>query len=461
MNKIIQKAKTGHELSKSEIVEILKDDSINQELFKAADDVRHEFVGDEVHLRALIEFSNICRCHCKYCGLRAENQHISRYRLSKEEILDFAQKAVGYGYKTIVMQSGEDPFFTADYLCEIVRDIKKLDVALTLSIGERPREEYEKLKNAGVDRFLIRIETTDENLYKEMHPQASFENRKRCLYDLKKLGYETGSGCLVGLPNQTLESLADDILFFKELDADMIGIGPFIPHQDTPLKDVPHGSFELALKVMALVRLLLPDINIPATTAMETLNPNGRIIALQSGANVVMPNVTEGDYRKKYEIYPGKICINDTPAKCRGCIGGKISSIGRTVSTEKGFRARPLSLNSSPAGRGKINIAKALRKKMTPQETKLWVYLRANRLRKTKFKRQYPIGKYIVDFVSIKNMLVLELDGGGHTIEQHKKYDKERDEYLKSRGFKVLRFWNNEIDKNIDGVIEKIMEYLR
>ena len=148
MNKIIQKAKTGHELSKSEIVELLKDDSINQELFKAADDVRHEFVGDEVHLRALIEFSNICRCHCKYCGLRAENTNVSRYRLNKEEILDFAQKAVGYGYKTIVMQSGEDPFFTANYLCEIVRDIKKLDVALTLSIGERPRKEYEKLKNA-------------------------------------------------------------------------------------------------------------------------------------------------------------------------------------------------------------------------------------------------------------------------------------------------------------------------
>jgi biotin synthase len=171
-----------------------------------------------------------------------------------------------------------------------------------------------------------------------MHPNASYENRIRCLYDLKSLGYETGTGCLVGLPNQTLESLADDILFFKKLDADMIGIGPFIPHENTPLKGAAKGDFWLALKVMALTRINLPDINIPATTAMETLNPNGRIIALQSGANVVMPNVTSTEYRAKYEIYPGKICINENPEQCRGCIEGKIKAIGRTISKGKGFR---------------------------------------------------------------------------------------------------------------------------
>ena len=173
-----------------------------------------------------------------------------------------------------------------------------------------------------------------------MHPSASYENRKQCLYNLKSLGYETGTGCLVGLEGQTVESLADDILFFKELDADMVGIGPFIPHGDTPLKNSPRGSFELALKVMALTRLIMPDINIPATTAMETINPNGRVIALQSGANVVMPNVTSTKYRSKYEIYPGKICINDDATKCRGCIEGKIKAIGRTIAHDFGYRKK-------------------------------------------------------------------------------------------------------------------------
>lgn len=464
MNKLIEKAKIEHTLDKDELVEILGENSINEELFKAADEVRKKFVGDEVHLRALIEFSNYCRCNCKYCGLRAENEHASRYRLSREEILDFARKAVDFGYKTIVMQSGEDLFFKTDYLAEIVKEVKKLDVALTLSIGERSYEDYKILKDAGADRFLLRIETTDEGLYQEMHPKASFENRKRCLYDLKKLGFETGSGCLVGLPGQTLESLAGDILFFKELDADMIGIGPFIPHQDTPLKDIPHGSFTLALKVMALTRLLLPDINIPATTAMETLNPNGRLIALQSGANVVMPNVTEGDYRRKYEIYPGKICINDTPAKCRGCIEGKIKSIGRTVAADKGFRGKfdcPLTPSPSPVGRGeKALLARKLRKNITPQENKLWQLLRNNRLNGTKFKRQYPVGKYVADFVCIEKMLIIELDSGGHNTDEQIKYDTIRTNYLNSRGFNVIRFWNNDVDNNIESVTEKILKYL-
>lgn len=327
-------------MNKQELINILSDNSKNDWLFNEADKVRRENVGDEIHLRGLIEFSNICKRQCKYCGLQSSNKELERYRILKDEIITYAKKAVNMGYRTLVLQSGEDEYYDTDRMVEIIRDIKKLDVALTLSIGEKTYDEFKAFKDAGADRYLLRIETTDKNLYQEMHPKASFENRVRCLYDLKSLGYETGSGCLVGLPNQTIESLADDILFFKELDADMIGIGPFIPHEQTPLRDAEKGDFWLALKVMALTRINLPDINIPATTAMETLNPNGRIIALKSGANVVMPNVTSTEYRAKYEIYPGKICINENPEQCRGCIEGKIRAIGRTISTEQGFRRK-------------------------------------------------------------------------------------------------------------------------
>lgn len=327
-------------LTREKIIEILKDDSQNDSLFALADKIRKKNVGDEVHLRGLIEFSNTCKRTCKYCGLRCENKALERYRIAPEDIVLYAQKAVKLGYKTIVLQSGEDEFYTPDIMCNIIKKIKELDVALTLSIGEKSYEDYKAYKEAGADRYLLRIETTDRNLYKQMHPYMDFDNRIRCLQDLKSLGYEVGTGCLVGLPNQTFESLADDILFFMEIGADMVGIGPFIPHPQTPLKDARTGNFTLALKVMALTRILLKDINIPATTAMETLNPNGRIIALQSGANVVMPNVTTTEYRAKYEIYPGKICINDEPTKCRGCIENKIKSINRTISQSKGFHKK-------------------------------------------------------------------------------------------------------------------------
>lgn len=324
--------------TKQELIDILRDDSQNDWLFSLANKVRCKNVGDDVHLRGLIEFSNYCKRTCKYCGLRAANTKVDRYRISVGDIIKYAKIAVDMGYKTIVLQSGEDEFFTAERVCKIIESIKSLDVALTLSIGERSFEDYKAFKDAGADRYLIRIETTDRNLYEKMHPNMSFKNRLRCLKDLKKLGYEVGTGCLVGLPEQSIESLAEDILFFKEIDADMVGIGPFIPHPQTPLAQAQTGSFTLALKVMALTRIMIPDINIPATTAMETLNPNGRIIALQSGANVVMPNVTTTEYRAKYEIYPNKICINEEPSQCRNCIEGKIKSIGRNISTSQGFR---------------------------------------------------------------------------------------------------------------------------
>lgn len=334
---ILARALRREELSKAELTALL----LLQDpapLFAAADRVRRQFVGDEVYLRALIEFSNYCKNDCLYCGIRRSNPKAERYRLSPGQIISTAQKAVSYGYKTVVLQSGEDGAFDTDTLCRIIREIKKLGAALTLSIGEKTREEYAAYRQAGADRYLLRIETTDKALYERLDPGMSWDNRVRCLHDLKNLGYEVGSGSLVGLPGQTIESLAEDLLFFKSLPVDMAGIGPFIPHPGTPLAaESADGHFELSLKMMAVMRLLLPDINIPATTAMETLHPQGRLLALQCGANVVMPNATESEFRAKYELYPGKICTADTPEKCRGCIQRKIESIGRTVQGSYGF----------------------------------------------------------------------------------------------------------------------------
>ena len=323
-------------ITKSEIVKILS--SNDTELFEIANEVRKSNKGNGVHLRGLLEFTNICKCNCKYCGLRSENKLIKRYRLTEEEIMTSVKSAVALGFRTIVLQGGEDAYFSTDRLCKIIKKIKEFDVAITLSIGEKAFDEYKALKEAGVDRYLLRIETTDENLYKSLHPNMSLENRFKCLENIKKLGFETGTGCLVGLPNQTIESLANDILFFKELDADMVGVGPFIPHQNTPLAGKQPDNFNLALRVMALTRILLPEINIPATTAMETIHPNGRIIALNSGANVVMPNITSIEYKKDYEIYPNKAATNDCVEKCIQDITLKIKFIGREISSSKGFR---------------------------------------------------------------------------------------------------------------------------
>ena len=220
----------------------------------------------------------------------------------------------------------------------MLRAIKALGLAITLSIGEKSREQYRAYREAGADRYLLRIETTDRWLFEAMRPGSSFENRVRCLRDLKALGYELGTGCLVGLPGQSLASLADDVLFFREVGADMVGVGPFIPNPQTPLGEAAGGALSLALKVMALVRLLLPDVNIPATTAMEALDPDGRVKALCGGANVVMPNVTEGEARRLYALYPGKVCVDDTPAQCRGCVTARIEALGRTVAQGPGSR---------------------------------------------------------------------------------------------------------------------------
>lgn len=334
---LIQKAKESHLLSKDELVMLLKDTKYSEELFKAADEVRQKYVGDDIHLRGLIEFSNICKNNCLYCGLRRDNKELERYRIDIPTIFTLAEHAQKMGLKTVVLQSGEDIYFDTERMVEIIKGIKALGLALTLSTGEKSTQEYAAYHQAGADRFLIRIETTDKKLYEENDPDMSWEERARCMSDLKKLGFELGSGCLVGLPNQTIESLADDILFFKKMDCDMIGIGPFIPHPKTPLKDAQGGTLELALKVMALTRLLLPKINIPATTAMETLAPNGQVLALQSGANVIMPNITMTDYRQHYQLYPGKTTTGYTPDESLQKVIQKIESIGRRVGQDAGM----------------------------------------------------------------------------------------------------------------------------
>ena len=322
-------------LTKKEIINLLNTTD-EKELFKKADDVRHQFVGDEVYLRGLIEFSNICRNNCLYCGIRKGNDKVIRYRLSEDEIISMARFAASMGFKTVVLQSGEDLYYNIKKMCYIIENIKKFDIAVTLSVGERSFEEYKAFRQAGADRYLMRIETTDKDLYHKLDPDMSWERRHECLMMIKELGYELGSGIMVGLPGQTVESIADDLLYLKKIGIDMAGIGPFIPHPDTPLKAERGGTLSLALRTMAVMRLLMKDINIPATTAMESLHPQGRIMALQAGANVVMPNVTEGEYRKFYELYPNKICVNEQPRQCRTCITMKIESIGRKVGTGYG-----------------------------------------------------------------------------------------------------------------------------
>lgn len=327
-------------LSKKEIIELLSDEKNQNELFTKADKVRKQYLGDEVHLRGLIEFSNICRNNCHYCGIRRENSYLKRYRMTPEEIIQTATQAANIGFKTIVMQSGEDLHFSNDVMCDILREIKKLDVAITLSCGERDYEDYKAWKEAGADRYLIRIETTDKDLYHKLDPGMSWQNRYDCTLWLKELGYELGSGIMVGLPEQTIESIAEDLLFMKDIEVDMAGIGPFIPAPNTPLANEKGGSLNLALRTMAVMRLLMPDINIPATTAMESLHPEGRIMALKAGANVVMPNITSSEYKNLYTLYPNK--TNVDKAQSNTDIVAKITAIGRTIGKGYGEHKKKL-----------------------------------------------------------------------------------------------------------------------
>ena len=334
---LLKKARKKHELTKKEIMELLKAEGDDfDRLCNAADQVREEYVGDKVYLRGIIEFSNHCKQNCHYCGLRKDNQELKRYKLTPDEIIEMAVKANQLGYKTIVLQSGEDEYPTDD-ISKIISQIKeKTDAAITLCLGERSFAEYKEWYDIGADRYLLKHETVDPKLYYKLHPEMSYNNRIESLFELKKIGYQVGSGNMVGLPGQTLSTLAEDIDLFKKLDLDMVGIGPFVPHPQTPLAESKAGTLNMTLKTLAVTRLLLPLAHLPATTALGTIDDMGRQKALMAGANVVMPNVTRGEYREHYEIYPDKICVNEEPDDCRQCIGGIITSLGRIPANEHG-----------------------------------------------------------------------------------------------------------------------------
>lgn len=309
-------------------------------LFQAADAVRKKYAGNDVHLRGVIEFSNYCRQDCLYCGLRRSNRRLQRYRMGYDEIFQSAQKAAELGIRTIVLQSGEDAHYKTKELSLLIEKIKKLDCAVTVAIGELGLSQYRQLKNAGADRYLLKFETSDPTLYKSLRPGCTIAGRLRCLAWLRKLGYQVGSGTMVGLPGQTAGSIADDIFLFKDLELDMVGIGPFIPHPHTPLAKSLGGNLELVLKTVALARIATKNAHIPATTAVGTIDAAGRKKALQCGANIIMPNVTPLKYRKLYQIYPDKICVTDDALKCRGCIEKMILSLGRKVGTGVGNSLR-------------------------------------------------------------------------------------------------------------------------
>ncbi|MQL51006.1 [FeFe] hydrogenase H-cluster radical SAM maturase HydE [Desulfofundulus thermobenzoicus] len=305
-------------------------------LFAAADEMRRRHVGDDVHLRGIIEFSNYCRNNCLYCGLRRENRRVKRYRMEPVEITDAARQAVNMGFKTIVLQSGEDPYYNGDVLARIVSEIKELDAAVTLSVGDRRREEYELWRRAGADRYLLKHETADPELFARLRPGTTLSQRLKRLYWLRELGYQVGSGNMVGLPGQTTEILAADLLLLKELDVEMAGIGPFIPHPETPLGKCPPGDWQLSLKVLAVARLLLPKAHLPATTALGTVHPRGREMGLKCGANVVMPDATPLQYRAHYQIYPGKAGLEADTRRILAELHKMIHSLGRRVAADYG-----------------------------------------------------------------------------------------------------------------------------
>jgi biotin synthase len=312
-----------------------------ENLWALADKTRRDQVGDAVYLRGLIEFSNYCARLCGYCGLRAENRKIERYRMTPDEILDCARQAREFGYGTVVLQSGEDWGIKREWMTEVIRAIKtQTGLAVTLSLGERDEDELKTWRLAGADRYLLRFETSNQKLYEKIHPNlpGKVSDRFALLRKLREMDYEVGSGVMIGIPGQSYNDLADDIELFRTLDLDMIGVGPFIPHPNTPLgseekiaDQVPNTEL-MTYKVVALARLVCPKANIPSTTALATLNlAQGRELGLMRGANIVMPNLTPVKYRAKYEIYPAKACIRETAQECHGCMKRRIESIGRTI----------------------------------------------------------------------------------------------------------------------------------
>lgn len=299
--------------------------------------------GHDIYVRGLIEISNICRNNCYYCGIRAGNSKVQRYRLDKEQIMQCADTGHRLGFRTFVLQGGEDPYYIDEVLCDIVATLRKAypDSAITLSLGERSRESYRRLREAGTDRYLLRHETASDDHYRLLHPDSmSLEHRKQCLFDLRDLGYQVGSGFMVGSPFQTIEHLYADLQFLQQLQPAMIGIGPFIHHHDTPFAQQPNGSTDRCLRMIALLRLLFPAALIPATTALGTADPRGREKGIQHGANVLMPNLSPSAVRKQYTLYDNKICTGDEAAECHACLSLRINRIGYHIVTDRGdYRA--------------------------------------------------------------------------------------------------------------------------
>ncbi|MHA6529110.1 [FeFe] hydrogenase H-cluster radical SAM maturase HydE [Paenibacillus sp. BAC0078] len=347
MHHLLEHLAAGGSLEKQELILLLShlDGKLRRRLHDLAHQSRLQAYGTSVYLRGLIEFSNICKQNCLYCGLRSGNKSLSRYRLLPEEILECCREGYMLGYRTFVLQSGEDDWYTAEKLVLLITSIKQLfpDAAVTLSIGERDDETYIRLFEAGADRYLLRHETASPELYRALHPTMGYENRRERLGALQRIGYQVGAGFMVGLPGQTFADLAEDLLYLQQLQPDMIGIGPFLPHNATPLKDEPPGTVENTLDMIALARLMVPQALIPATTAMGTAHPKGRELALQAGANVVMPNLSPLSVRPKYMLYNNKICMGDESAQCRVCLEQRIESAGFYVDMGRGDSLRHLS----------------------------------------------------------------------------------------------------------------------
>ncbi|MGN1480812.1 [FeFe] hydrogenase H-cluster radical SAM maturase HydE [Porcipelethomonas sp.] len=336
---IIDRIATDHFAEKEDILAVIQDNSNDEYLFESADRVRREIYGTDVFIRGLIEISNYCKNNCLYCGIRRDNREISRYRLTEPDILLCCDTGYELGFRTFVIQGGEDIYFSDDVLCSIIKKIKEKypDCAVTISMGERSEESYKKLFSAGADRYLLRHETSSKEHYEKLHPEEmSFENRMKCLKTLKQIGYQTGAGFMVGSPYQTKENLVSDLLFLKELEPEMAGIGPFIAHKDTPFRDCKNGSLRDTLVMVALTRLLLPHALIPSTTALGTIDPKGRELGLKAGANVVMPNLSPVKFRKLYALYDNKICMGDEAAECRKCLERRVESAGYKIVTDRG-----------------------------------------------------------------------------------------------------------------------------
>ncbi|MBQ1381065.1 MAG: [Ruminococcus sp.] len=338
---IIEQLKTTHTATREQLLYLLKHitDAEREVLREAAQQTAQAVFGNKIYIRGLVEISSICKRDCRYCGLRRSNPNAVRYRLAPEQILSCCEKGYALGFRTFVLQGGEDGFFSDEVVCGVVREIKRRcpDCAVTLSLGERGDESFRRLRKAGADRYLLRHETADLTHYAKLHPDSmSGAERQRQLFALKQIGYQTGAGFMVGSPYQTAENLADDLLFLKKLQPQMCGIGPFIPHKDTEFRDFSQGSLELTLTLLAVIRLMHPRILLPATTALGTIHPQGRELGILHGANVVMPNLSPLEHRKDYAIYDNKICTGDEAAECIRCLSVRMKRIGYQIVTERG-----------------------------------------------------------------------------------------------------------------------------